>query len=72
MLKETILSLYLLFPHWDERTEKFLLKEGITFHHLTDPTVGSRSLNLRDFVHWRERLLELYEEIFLSPPASWA
>jgi hypothetical protein len=33
---------------------------------------GSRPLKLRGFKYMREHLLELYEEVFLSPPASWA
>lgn len=36
------------------------------------PFGTSGSLMLSDFDHWRDRLLELHEEIFQSPPVSWA
>jgi hypothetical protein len=72
VLRETVRSLDLLFPPWDERTEVLLLKEKMTFHRPIEPNASSRTLNLREFVHWRERLLELYDEVFLSPPTSWS
>ena len=36
------------------------------------PFATNGSLMLSDFDHWRDRLLELREEIFQSPPVSWA
>lgn len=36
------------------------------------PFAPGGSLMLSDFDHWRDRLLELHEEIFQSPPVSWA
>lgn len=71
VLVETILSLDLLFPAWDRRTNELLEKHGQSFHQ-TGPFEVSRTLNLMDFDHWRDRLLEVYEEIFQSPPVSWA
>ena len=71
VLSETIRSLDLLFPFWDERTHKLLEREGQTFHQV-GPFGDHRALNLCEFEHWRDRLSELYEEIFQSPPVSWA
>ena len=71
LLKETISSLDLLFPFWDNETVTLLRKEKQTFH-----TYGSveatNNLSLQDFGYWRDRLLELHEEVFQSPPVSWA
>jgi len=64
-----MLSIDLLFPSWDRRTNEFLEKEGQSFHQM-GPFDTSRTLNLLDFGHWRDRLLEVYEEIFESPPVS--
>jgi hypothetical protein len=33
---------------------------------------GSRTLNMLEFDRWKDRLTELYEEVFQSPPVSWA
>ena len=71
VLKETKLSLDLLFPFWDNRTVAFLESEKQTFHE-HGPFEVIRTLTLSDFDHWRDRLLELHEEIFQSPPVSWA
>ena len=71
VLSETIRSLDLLFPFWDERTHKLLEREGQTFHQVR-PFDDHRSLNLGEFEHWRDRLSELYDEVFQSPPVSWA
>jgi hypothetical protein len=71
VLSETIRSLNLLFPFWDERTHNLLEREGQTFHQV-GPFDDHRALNLCEFDHWRDRLSELYEEIFQSPPVSWA
>lgn len=70
VLSETIRSLDLLFPFWDERTHKLLEREGQTFHQV-GPFDDYRALNLCEYDHWRDRLSELYE-IFQSPPVSWA
>lgn len=59
----------MLFPDWDEETDKLLKKHGQDFHH-SAPFDGPRMLNLNEFEFWGERLLELYEEVFLSPPVS--
>lgn len=69
VLKETLLSLSLLFPHGDATTEDFMLQHDHTFH-LEGPFDDSRPHNLADFDHWRNRLLELHQ-IFHSPPVGW-
>ena len=71
VLTETIQSLDLLFPHWDFRTNKLLKKHSQSFHQI-GPFPSSRKLNLCEFEHWRDRLAELYEEVYCYPPASWA
>ena len=71
VLEETKLSLDLLFPFWDSRTVALLAKEEQDFHEY-GPFEVTRTLTLLDFDHWRDRLLELHEEIFQSPPVSWA
>jgi hypothetical protein len=71
VLNETKLSLDLLFPFWDSRTVTLLEKEKQTFHEY-GPFEVTKTLTLLDFDHWRDRLLELHEEIFQSPPVSWA
>lgn len=64
-------SLALLFPIWDEGTAAFLERENKSFNSY-GPFENAQSLSLMDFEHWRDRLLELHEDIFLSPPLSWA
>jgi hypothetical protein len=73
VLKETIQTLDVLFPVGDKsgRTQKLLKKHGQRIHDLP-PFNQSRTLNLLEYHHWRERLQEVYEEIFLSPPVSLA
>lgn len=71
VLEETKLSLDLLFPFWDSRTAAFLAKEKQNFHE-HGPFEVARNLTLLDFDHWRDRLLELHEEVFQSPPVTWA
>jgi hypothetical protein len=70
VLEETMLSLNLLFPFWESRTVELLAEEKQTFHEY-GPFEVNRSPTLLDFDHWRDRLLELREEIYQSPPASW-
>jgi hypothetical protein len=69
LLKETLLSLNLLFPHWDTLTDSFMLQHDQTFH-LEGPFGDNRPSNLANFNHWRNRLLELHQ-IFHSPPVGW-
>lgn len=71
MVQETIQTLNLLFPAWDRRTEHFLLNEGKRLHDFGS-FPASRNLNLLDFDHWRDRLIELYEEVYKAPPVTWA
>jgi hypothetical protein len=68
---ETIYSLNLLFPQWDPATNKLLREHGQTFQ-LTGPYGCPRTLNLMEFDYLRDRLLELYDVVFQSPPVSWA
>jgi len=70
VLQETMLTLNLLFPHWDPLTDAFMTKHDQNFH-LQRPLDDSRPLHLADFHHWRNRLLELHQ-IFHSPPVGWA
>lgn len=72
ILKETIQTLDLLFPFWDDRTKAFLKAEGQTFHDIIGPFEHGRTLHLLDFAHWKDRLFEVYEEVYQSPPVSWA
>ncbi|KAL8653592.1 MAG: hypothetical protein Q9226_003786 [Calogaya cf. arnoldii] len=71
VLIETKMSLDLLFPFWDDRTTALLAEEKQDFNDY-GPFRAGGSLMLSDFDHWRDRLLELHEEIFQSPPVSWA
>jgi hypothetical protein len=71
VLHETTLSLDLLFPFWDSRTVALLEKEKQTFYEY-GPFEVTKTFTLLDFDHWRDRLLELHEEIFQSPLVSWA
>lgn len=70
-IKETIESLNLLFPMNDPDTIALLRRRGQKFH-IDEPFGSRRTLSVLEFDVWRERLLEVYEEVFLSPPASWA
>ena len=71
VLKETILSLNLLFPQWDPPTIKLLQLNKQDFQD-SGPYDGPRTLNLTEFDHWRDRLQEVYDVVFRSPPVSWA
>jgi hypothetical protein len=71
-LKETIRTLDLLFPSWHKETGVFLKKKGQSFHDIVDPLEHGRTLHLLDFHHWRDRLLQVSEDIYQSPPSSWA
>jgi hypothetical protein len=46
-----------------------MLQHHHTFH-LEGPFDATRPLNLADFDHWRNRMLELYQ-LFHSPPMGW-
>jgi hypothetical protein len=70
LLVETIQSLNLLFPHWDATTIRLLEKHGQDFHR-SGPYDGPPTLNIMEFNHWRDRLLEVYDVVFQSPPVSW-
>jgi hypothetical protein len=61
----------LLFPTWDKDTKNFLRRENQNFHNI-QPYTTSRPLNLQQFNHWRDRLLDVYEQVYLAPPVSVA
>ncbi len=73
VLREAIETLNLLFPVYDPATEKLLMnqQQKIPFH-AEAPVGGPRGLNIFEYNVWRDRLLELYENVYLSPPASVA
>lgn len=71
LLMETIWSLNLLFPQWDQNTNALLKKHQQTFQQ-AGPYNGPPTLNLAEFQYWRDRLMELHDVVFLAPPASWA
>jgi hypothetical protein len=49
-----------------------VVEETIKSLNLLFPMDDPATLNVLDFDVWRDKLLELHEEVFLSPPASWA
>jgi hypothetical protein len=71
LLRETIWSLNLLFPQWDADTASLLRKHGQDFQEI-GPYDGPPTLNLVEFHYWLDRLSELHDVVFLSPPVSWA
>ena len=70
VLEETLLSLDMLFPHWDPQTDNFLCRRGKDFHRQS-PFNDPRPVSLQEFDHWRDRVKELYD-IYKSPPLDWA
>ena len=58
---ETMRTLDLLFPIWDPATKQLLEKER---QHVDRRRPRDRLLDLRRFPYWRERLLELNEDVF--------
>ena len=72
VLEEAIKTLNLLFPIWDPATGRLLQsqKHRIRFD-LDKPYGDSRALNVFEYDIWRDRLLELYEQVYTAPPASW-
>lgn len=69
LLQETNKTFDLLFPSWDQATQQLLHKGNKNFHRLQPQP---RSLDLRNYPYWKERLLEVYEEVYLAPPVCWA
>ena len=70
LLVETIWSLNLLFPQWHPDTNCLLRKHGQDFQQ-TGLYDGPPTLNLVEFRYWSDRLSELHDVVFLSPPVSW-
>jgi hypothetical protein len=71
VLRETLLSLDLLFPIWDHATLRLLEGHKQSFHESGPFLAQSSTLTLSDFDYWRDRLLEL-REVLNAPPVSWA
>ncbi|KAK5089311.1 hypothetical protein LTR70_007108 [Exophiala xenobiotica] len=67
--EETSRTLDLLFPSWDKRTQKFLKRKGKQFHSSHSQ---NRLLDLKHYPYWKDRILELNEDIFLGPVEGWA
>jgi hypothetical protein len=65
LLAETIRTYGLLFPSTDTETTALL-------HTMKKAQFSPQSpiLSLRKFPYWQERLLELYEEVYLAPPVG--
>lgn len=70
VIRETIRTLDLLFPFWDAGTKSFLNREGQTFHEIIASPQHGRRMHLLGFPHWKVRLLDVYEEVYQSPPVS--
>lgn len=70
LYEETNRTLDLLFPTWDKATRRLLESGGKTFrlHYFSSQ---DRVLDLNQYSYWRDRLLELNEDIFLAPPEGW-
>jgi hypothetical protein len=67
---ETILSLNLLFPDDDLKTQKLLRSEKQDFHRIP-PFDGPGSLSVREFDYWTDRILELYADVYQAPATTW-
>lgn len=68
LLEETIKSLNPLFLMWETPTQRLLARERMKLRLCSSSNPPRRSL--QDFDHWRDRLLELHEEVYLAPPGS--
>ena len=69
LLEETIWSLNLLFPPDDKDTDNFLQEQGKTFHN-DGPSEARPPLDLNEYSHWRERLVEL-RRIYMAEPENF-
>lgn len=69
LIEETIKSLDLLFPKWDDRTTKFLDSEK-QYIHLDGEPPYERFSKIHEFRYWNGRLLDLVTE-FHSSPTRW-
>lgn len=69
LIKETILSLNLLFPDWNPRTERFLHKTSQS--EVAEAAVDAPlRLHLSDFYYWQDRLADLHLAS-KSAPTTW-
>jgi hypothetical protein len=69
LVRETLLSLGILFPTWDLRTERFLCNSQNTqlYDH---PFENPCHVHLNEFWHWRDRLAQIHHE-FQTPGPGW-
>lgn len=70
LLRETLDSLLLLFPEWNKSTVSLLEREHQDLHH-QEPFAAVQPLGIRDFDRWRDRLLELHQDVFLDNATGW-
>ncbi|KAL1882866.1 hypothetical protein Daus18300_000504 [Diaporthe australafricana] len=69
LVRETIMSLNMLFPQYDPATQALLREYGQTFDSVP-PFEGPRKLTLREFSYWRDHLVDLHD-VFQAEPDSW-
>lgn len=69
LLDETNRTLDLLFPSWDRGTKRMMQRLDLDFHRVHH---RERVLDLKHFPFWRDRLLQLYEDVYLAPPEGWS
>lgn len=67
-MQETVKSLNLLFPQHEKETQRLLKRSRKQFNLLL-PFKAPRK-TLAEFDFWRDRLLELHEEVYLAPPSN--
>ncbi|KAL3418377.1 hypothetical protein PVAG01_10093 [Phlyctema vagabunda] len=71
VLRETIMSLDVLFPSFDPRTQAFL-RESKRPQLGTGTSARYETRYIRDFQIWRQRMAELYLEYKDQPGRLWA
>ena len=69
LLRETIITLDLLFPAWDVETQQLLRKHRQTFHSVS-PFTEPCQISLDGFYFWRDRLIRLQNDVYGAPPGS--
>ena len=67
--EETSRTLDLLFPSWDKPTQRFLRRKARDFHSSNSQ---KRMLDLKFYPYWKDRILELNEDVFMGPAEGWA
>ncbi|KAJ3541755.1 hypothetical protein NM208_g4459 [Fusarium decemcellulare] len=76
VIEETVKSLDLLFPHYDEPTNEFLEKYyrklylfRLSAHGVVRNRAGTK-VRLKEFTYYHDRLIDLAQE-FINPPKDW-